>query len=388
MFRSTAMASALLVILLMSIAPIVSAAQVGLFMGAFDPPHQGIVRMIEESCSRLSLDFIYVVPIPEMIERPNLTPFSHRLAMIRLLAKDFPKVKTLTGDELQAILARNPKDLSAAIRADVMSRRPAADEVFQIIGEDALPALIEQDQLPPRGERRRVVVFARKGVVRTRHSSLEDYVRDGRLIRYDADIPDLASRDLLAQMNERAEPTSAQLPESIRAYILREGLYGFPGTLLSGKLLQSFKPYAYLALPVVLLDPKTRMKFNEASVEDFLGNNPAIADKNESDFSPELSLVLHHHRLKVVFIQGPTTDSLDWIKVMGWRVLHGYIPYGYPHSEKPSWFFGPQGKDWHLFVTGITDPNRLATLVREFQREFERLEIPRERLSLHLSLQD
>ena len=289
----------LLVFLFVSFAPLLQAAQVGLFMGSFDPPHFGILRMIEEARSRFSLDAIYVVPTPSPVDRLELAPLNHRLAMLRLLTKNVPEVRIPGEEELLAILARDPANLFAAMREEIMSKRAPEDEIFQIIGEDALSKLIARNQLPVPGERRRVVVFPRHGIPETRNPLLAEQIRDGRVIRIDADIPDLASRDLRSQMLERCEPSTDALPEAIRTYIKREGLFGMPTTPLSGRILEGFAPVGYFAKPVLLYEVKTAPDFLSASPEPLTSTSHVEAANPASDFPPTLAPVLANHQMHV-----------------------------------------------------------------------------------------
>ena len=373
----------LLVFLLGFITSATRAAQVGLFMGSFDPPHFGILRMIEESCSRFSLDTIHVVPVPIPVDRSELAPLEHRLAMLRLLTKDMTKARIPTIEELQNLLARQPSNFFEAIREEIMNQRPPEDEIFQIVGEDALVKLVARNQLPAPGERRRIVVFPRHGVPLTRHPVLDEQIRDGRVMRIDADIPDLASRDLRSQMSERCEPSVDALPESIRAYIRREGLYGMPGTPLSGKILDGFAPVGYMAKPVLLYEAESAPTFTAFHPER-LANSIARTEGElaSPDFPTALALVLANHPLHVTLFQAGNGESLDWLQKQGWRVLHGYVPVESEYDDRPMLFFGRQGLDWHLFVTGVTDANRFDTLLDTFRGEFNRLEFPPERLTV------
>lgn len=372
-----------LVCLLVLFASSAQAAQVGLFMGSFDPPHFGILRMIEESCSRFSLDAIHVVPVPMPVDRAELAPLEHRLAMLRLLTRNVPQARIPTAEELRALLARQPANLFAAMRDEIMNSRAPEDEIFQIIGEDALVKLIARNQLPAVGERRRVIVFPRQGGAQTRHPVLDGQIRGGRVIRIDADIPDLASRDLRLQMQERCEPSVNALPESIRTYIRREGLYGMPGTPLSGRILEGFAPVGYLAKPVLLYDVESAPEFT--AIHHGREAIPTAAGDGEfasPDFPPALALVLANHPLHVTLFQAVTGDSLDWLQQHGWRVLHGYVPVESETDDRPMLFFGRQGRDWHLFVTGVTDSKRFTLLLDTFRGEFDRLGFPPDRLTV------
>jgi len=374
----------LLVLLFACLVPAVQAAQVGLFMGSFDPPHAGILRIIEEARTRLSLDAVYVVPVSEPGDSKKLAPLDHRLAMMRLLTKDVPEAIVPAEEKLLTILARNPENQFAAMRDEIMSRRSPEDEIVQIIGEDALAMLIEQKQLPVPGERRRVAVFPRLGVPRIKNSQLAKQIRDGRVIRIDARIPDLASRNLRNQMMERRDPSTDALPEAISDYINREGLYGMPGSPLSGRILEGFNPVGYFSHPVLLYEVKTAPTFTSTQPGGLKASPgiSAVSSESTSDFPPALFPVLANHPLHVTLFQATSRDSLDWLQRQGWRTLFGYIPVESEDDDRPRLFFGRQGLDWHLFVTDVPSPERFVSLVDTFRAEFGRLELPCKRLTV------
>ncbi len=379
-----ATACRLLVLLFVCLVAAVQAAQVGLFMGSFDPPHAGILRIIEKARSRFSLDAVYVVPAPESVDSKKLAPLNHRLAMMRLLTKDIPQAIVPAEEELLSILARNPENLFAAMRDEIMSSRSPDDEIVQIIGEDALATLIDQNQLPVPGERRLVAVFPRLGVPRIKNSRLAKQIRDGRVIRIDAKIPDLASRNLRNQMMERRDPSTDAIPEAISDYINREGLYGMPGSPLSGRILEGFQPVGYFPHPVLLYEVKTAPTFTSTRPGALTASPGLSASPSEypSDFPPALFPVLANHPLHVTLFQATSRDSLDWLQKQGWRTLYGYIPVESENDDRPRLFFGRQGLDWHLFVTDVPSPERFVGLVDTFRAEFGRLELPDERLTV------
>ena len=59
--------------------------RIGIFGGAFDPPHDGHVALVRAALSRLALDEVRVIPTGQSWHRQHpVTPASHRLAMTRL----------------------------------------------------------------------------------------------------------------------------------------------------------------------------------------------------------------------------------------------------------------------------------------------------------------
>jgi nicotinate-nucleotide adenylyltransferase len=66
---------------------------VGVFGGAFDPPHRAHVQLAHAALSQCHLDRLYVIPTGQAWHKARtLTASPHRLAMTRLAFADMPQV--------------------------------------------------------------------------------------------------------------------------------------------------------------------------------------------------------------------------------------------------------------------------------------------------------
>lgn len=95
--------------------------RIGVFGGAFDPPHNAHIALAQAALAQFGLDLLYVVPTGQAWHKAQvLSAPAHRLAMTRLAFKDIPQVvvddreiqragPTFTIDTLQALLAENPQ---------------------------------------------------------------------------------------------------------------------------------------------------------------------------------------------------------------------------------------------------------------------------------------
>ena len=94
--------------------------KMGIFGGAFDPPHNAHVALAQTALKELELDVLHVIPTGQAWHKPRtLSAPEHRLAMTRLAFGDMPRVvvddreikragPTFTIDTLQALQAENP----------------------------------------------------------------------------------------------------------------------------------------------------------------------------------------------------------------------------------------------------------------------------------------
>lgn len=94
--------------------------KIGVFGGAFDPPHNAHVALAQTALAELELDALHVIPTGQAWHKArNLSPAEHRLAMTQLAFQDMARVvvddreikrtgPTFTIDTLQALQAENP----------------------------------------------------------------------------------------------------------------------------------------------------------------------------------------------------------------------------------------------------------------------------------------
>lgn len=97
-----------------------SQKKIGVFGGAYDPPHNAHVALVQTALAELELDALHVIPTGQAWHKARtLSPAEHRLAMTRLAFQDMPRVvvedreikragPTFTIDTLQALQAENP----------------------------------------------------------------------------------------------------------------------------------------------------------------------------------------------------------------------------------------------------------------------------------------
>ena len=95
--------------------------RIGVFGGAFDPPHHAHVALARAAIQQFELDSLHVIPTGQAWHKARaLSTAEHRLAMTRLAFADEPKVviderelqragPTFTIDTLEALQAENPQ---------------------------------------------------------------------------------------------------------------------------------------------------------------------------------------------------------------------------------------------------------------------------------------
>ena len=94
--------------------------KIGVFGGAFDPPHHAHVALAQTALAELGLDVLHIIPTGQAWHKArNLSPAIHRLAMARLAFQNMAGVvvdereinragPTFTIDTLRALQHENP----------------------------------------------------------------------------------------------------------------------------------------------------------------------------------------------------------------------------------------------------------------------------------------
>lgn len=108
-----------------------AAARVGMFGGAFDPPHRAHVALAEAAVRQLALDRLYVFPTGQAWHKDRtLTPAADRLAMARLA---FGGVAAVQVDDRE--LRRSGPTYSVDTLRELQGEHPAA-QLYLLMGED------------------------------------------------------------------------------------------------------------------------------------------------------------------------------------------------------------------------------------------------------------
>lgn len=120
----------------MSTTPSAGAKRIGVFGGAFDPPHRAHVALAQAALAQLELDRLHIIPTGQAWhKRRTLSAPEHRLAMARLAFAGLDRVvvdereieragPSYTIDTLEALQAENP-----------------GARIYLIIGDDQFAAL-------------------------------------------------------------------------------------------------------------------------------------------------------------------------------------------------------------------------------------------------------
>ena len=107
------------------------ARRIGVFGGAFDPPHRAHVALVRSAIDQLQLDEVRVLPTGQAWHRSaSLTDASHRLAMVRLA---FAEVQQAVVDDRE--IRRTGPSYTVDTLREMAAEQPGA-QLYLLIGDD------------------------------------------------------------------------------------------------------------------------------------------------------------------------------------------------------------------------------------------------------------
>lgn len=190
--------------------------RIGLFGGAFDPPHSAHVAIARAALEQLALDELRILPTGQAWHKSRpLSPAADRLAMVRLAFADLPRV-VIDQRELQRPGASYTIDTLTAMLAE----QPGV-ELYLVMGGDQWAAFTSWRQWQD------IARLARLCVARRPDQAAEPS-QPGLTVQW-LEIPAMpisatAIRQRYAAAGGRsAEP--APLPEAVARYISDHRLY-------------------------------------------------------------------------------------------------------------------------------------------------------------------
>jgi nicotinate-nucleotide adenylyltransferase len=184
----------------------------GLFGGAFDPPHAGHVALVRTAKAALGLDRVLILVVADPGHKRVETPAAARLELARAA---FPDDEVVLDDHARTV--------------DMLRDRPEWDDPVFLIGAD------EFLDLPRWKEPAEVLRLARFGVA-TRPgypreqlaATLALLAAPGRVRFFELEPHPVSSHDLRTTLARGEDPGDA-IPAAVRRIIERECLYGTRG---------------------------------------------------------------------------------------------------------------------------------------------------------------
>jgi nicotinate-nucleotide adenylyltransferase len=179
---------------------------IGLYGGAFDPPHRGHVQLARRAKELLGLSQLIVVVAAHPGHKEVETPATLRLEMTRAA---FPDDEVMLDGHARTV--------------DLLRDHPEWQDAWFVLGADEFADFLSWKEPNEVLSRARLAVGTRPGFSADRLQSVLDGVAPPERVRlFEMEPVDAASRDL------RVELVEADVPPAVAEIIRREGLYRTP----------------------------------------------------------------------------------------------------------------------------------------------------------------
>ncbi len=199
--------------------------KLGILGGTFDPIHMGHLLMAEMARTSLGLSQVLFTPVGDPPHKQNntITPACHRRAMTELAIQDNPGFALCTVD----LDRPGPHYTTDTIRLIRQQYSLSAADCYFIIGGDSLQDLPTWHNPAELLTLCRLAVIHRPGI-RPDVAGLARQLAglSERLTWVEMPPSGLSSTAIRASVS-RGQSIRYQIPDSVRAYIEREGLYQF-----------------------------------------------------------------------------------------------------------------------------------------------------------------
>jgi nicotinate-nucleotide adenylyltransferase len=184
----------------------------GLFGGAFDPPHDGHVALVRTAKAALGLDRVLILVAADPGHKDVVTPPEVRLELARAA---FPDDEVVLDGHARTV--------------DLLRDHPEWDDPVFLVGADqlvAFPSWKEPDEVLRRA---RLGVATRPGYPRELvEPALGELGSPGRVLLFELEPHDVSSEELRARF-ARGEAVVEGVPSAVRSIVEREFLYRGPG---------------------------------------------------------------------------------------------------------------------------------------------------------------
>jgi len=208
--------------------------KIGLLGGTFDPIHLGHLRAAEEVYERLSLDKIFFVPSgrPPHKYRPDLSPFEVRFKMVCLA------IEGISHFEALDLEGRREGPSYSVVTLEILRQERRGEEIYFIMGLDAFLEIETWHSFE------RLPSLAHLVVVTRGPGDKKDFVDkvlrvfplvqetkwgfihpQGYSLRYLEITRIDISSTMIRRLVRQKHSIRFLLPEEVRAFILRQGLY-------------------------------------------------------------------------------------------------------------------------------------------------------------------
>ena len=190
--------------------------RIAVYLGTFDPVHEGHIATIKSIVKQLNFDEAILIHNMNPVHKPNATPSSDRLQMLNIRIQNESKLNVFQDDS-GFIINEFGKDLLI----EQIKQTYATSEIYEVLGDDAYQTLMDYGQIKPT-DNRKYVVMSRSPEVTV---NIPDHLKE-QVIEAQSDVVTGLSSTLIRKKIQNNEGVDAGImfPEVLE-YIQKKNLY-------------------------------------------------------------------------------------------------------------------------------------------------------------------
>lgn len=195
------------------------APKIGVFGGAFDPPHAAHVQLVRQAIAELGLDLVLVIPTGQAWHKVrSLSAAVHRLAMTRLAFAAVPQVEVDPRETL-----RSGPSYTVDTLEQIRQQNPTAG-LYLLIGEDQARRLSGWHRAGELTRLAIICVAGRSGSADHTPGSAALPAEESGMRRLQA-VPDPISATVIRERVSRRQGIVPLVGEPVARYIDQHHLY-------------------------------------------------------------------------------------------------------------------------------------------------------------------
>ena len=211
--------------------------KIGILGGTFDPIHLGHLRTAEEVGENLGLEQVFLIPSASPPHKTNnsVTPFQHRLAMTRMAARTSPLLEALDIEGKRPGLSYTIETLK-----EIRQMYSPEPELFFILGNDAFLEIETWREYRKLFDYAHFIIIRRAGHEAGMFDSFLRRLRGDITESNDPGVYTTSGGMVIMEMTSTLLEISSThiretvaggrsihflVPDTVRKYILQEGLY-------------------------------------------------------------------------------------------------------------------------------------------------------------------
>lgn len=189
--------------------------KIAIMGGSFDPVHKGHVKCARDVLEHADVDRVLMMPCYSHAFGKRMTPFEHRMEMVRLAVEETGDPRIEASDHERTVNAGTSIETALSF---IERNKPR--QLSWIIGTDQLPTLNRWKNVERLLELAQMIILPREGYPLL-------YLPKNSIYLEKSKTPNISSSEIRRMLENADENTEARqhVPRKVFDYIMKNGIY-------------------------------------------------------------------------------------------------------------------------------------------------------------------